>query len=108
MLSVATDGVSVRVWDWPVRAVHWAMVALLVMLVVSAKIGGNAWEGHCRFGEEMLAVVLFRVIWGFAGPRHARFASFLRGPRAVMSYVRSLLRPPHHVHIGHNPLGGWM
>jgi cytochrome b len=108
MPTETTDGVSVRVWDWPVRAVHWAMAVLLVVLVTTAQIGGNAMEWHIRAGETMLALVLFRILWGFVGSRYARFASFLRGPGAVASYARSLSRPPHELHVGHNPLGGWM
>ena len=108
MPTETTDGVSVRIWDWPVRAVHWAMAVLLVVLVTTAKIGGNAMEWHVRAGETMLALVLFRVVWGFTGSRYARFASFLRGPGAVSSYARSLSRRPHEFHAGHNPLGGWM
>jgi cytochrome b len=102
------DPVAVRVWDWPVRIVHWAMVLLLITLLITVKIGGDAMEWHMRAGETMLALVLFRVVWGFAGSRHARFASFVRGPRAVIAYARSVLRPPHEVHAGHNPIGGWM
>ena len=59
-------------------------------------------------GETMLVLVLFRIIWGFTGSRNARFASFLRVPAAATSYARSLLRPPHEIHVGNNPLGGWM
>jgi cytochrome b len=47
-------------------------------------------------------------VWGFAGSRYARFTSFVRGPRAVLAYARSLTKPPHEFHVGHNPLGGWM
>ncbi len=99
--------VATRVWDWPVRIVHWAMVLLLVALLITAKIG-DAMAWHIRAGEAMLAVVLFRVIWGFAGSRHARFTSFVRGPRAVVAYARSLITPPHEVYVGNTPLGGWM
>ena len=108
MVERATDVVITRVWDWPVRLVHWAIVVLLVTLVVTAKIGGNAMEWHVRAGEAMLALVLFRLIWGFVGTRHARFSSFVRGPGAVLRYARSVVRPPHELHVGHNPLGGWM
>jgi cytochrome b len=106
--AVSDDPVATRVWDWPVRMVHWAMVLLLITLLTTAKIGGDAMEWHMRAGEAMLALVLFRVIWGFAGSRYARFTSFVRGPRAVIAYARSILRPPHELHVGHNPLGGWM
>src|SRR5205085_10607784 len=94
--------------DWPVRVVHWAMTILIVVLVATATIGGNAMEWHMRAGEAMLALVLFRIVWGFAGSRYARFANFLRGPGAVAIYARSLTRPAREVHVGHNPLGGWM
>ena len=65
-------------------------------------------DWHIRAGETMLTLVLFRILWGFLGSRHARFASFVRGPRAVLAYARSLLRPAHAQFAGHNPLGGWM
>jgi cytochrome b len=63
---------------------------------------------HMRSGETLLALVLFRVIWGFVGSPNARFASFVRGPAAAVAYVRSCVRPPHQVHASHNPIGGWM
>jgi cytochrome b len=106
--TLPADPVATRVWDWPVRLVHWSMVLLLIALLITAKIGGDAMAWHMRAGETMLALVLFRVIWGFAGSRHARFSSFVRGPRAVISYARSMIIPPHELHVGHNPLGGWM
>ena len=108
MAERATEVVITRVWDWPVRLVHWLIVALLVTLVVTAKIGGNAMDWHVRAGETMLALVVFRLIWGFVGTRHARFSSFVRGPGAVWRYALSVVRPPHELHVGHNPLGGWM
>lgn len=106
--ELVDDPVATRVWDWPVRIVHWSMVLLLIALLTTAKIGGGAMIWHMRAGETMLALVLFRIIWGFAGSRYARFSSFVRGPRAVIAYVRSMIAPPRKVHVGHNPLGGWM
>ena len=97
-----------RVWDLPLRIVHWAMVALLIVLVATAKLGGGAMDWHVRSGEAMLTLVLFRILWGFAGSHHARFSTFVRGPGAVIAYARSLLRPRHARFAGHNPLGGWM
>lgn len=97
-----------RVWDLPLRIVHWAMVALLVALVATATLGGGAMDWHMRSGEAMLTLVLFRILWGFLGSHHARFSTFVRGPAAVIAYARSLLRPRHAHFAGHNPLGGWM
>lgn len=56
----------------------------------------------------MLTLVLFRILWGFFGSRHARFSRFTRGSGTVLAYTRSLLRPVHPQFAGHNPLGGWM
>jgi len=105
--AARAETVAVPVWDWPVRLFHWSIVILLVVAVVTVKIGGNAMEWHMRAGMAVLALVVFRILWGFLGSRHARFASFLRGPGAVVAYVRSILKPPHDLHVGHNPVGGW-
>ncbi len=56
-------------------------------------------------GYTMLGLVAFRLLWGFVGPRHARFASFVRGPAAVVRYLRSLLTSAPEHHVGHNPAG---
>ena len=107
--SVDVVEVEVAVWDWPVRVVHWAIFALVATLLATGLSGGNAvmvW--HMRAGEVLLVLVVFRIIWGFAGSRNARFTSFVRGPRAVLRYLRSLARPPHSAHATHNPAGGWM
>jgi cytochrome b len=103
----ADETVVVQVWDWPVRLFHWSIVVLAVVAVISAKLGGNAMVWHLRAGFAILALVLFRILWGFAGSRHARFASFLRGPRPILDYLRSTAKGRHPVSIGHNPLGGW-
>jgi cytochrome b len=75
--------------------------------VVTAKIGGNAMVWHLRAGFAILALVLFRILWGFTGSRHARFANFLRGPTAVIDYAKCFVTGSHSVVVGHNPLGGW-
>jgi cytochrome b len=60
---------------------------------------------HVTLGYTMAGLVAFRIIWGFVGTRYARFSSFVRGPKAVAAYLRSLLtRQPEH-HTGHNPAG---
>ena len=96
----------VRIWDAPVRLFHWALVAL---------IGIGWWTGENRMlewhrlaGYSILALILFRLIWGVIGSATARFASFVRGPGTVASYVKgAMFRPGVHGVPGHNPLGGW-
>jgi cytochrome b len=51
--------------------------------------------------------MLFRLLWGLWGSRHARFASFLRSPATVFRYAGKLARGTEPAYAGHNPLGGW-
>jgi cytochrome b len=88
--------------------VHWAIALLVAAQITTGLIGNEAMVWHLRCGETLLALVLFRVIWGFVGSGNARFSSFVRGPGAVVAYVRSIFRPPHEIHATHNPIGGWM
>jgi cytochrome b len=99
---------AVKVWDLPVRLFHWALVGLFAFMFFSGKMKGNWMEWHMYAGYMILALVLFRILWGFAGSTYARFSSFLAGPGASIAFLKKLLsRSPAHV-PGHNPLGGWM
>lgn len=91
----------VRVWDLPTRLFHWGLLATVVALFVSGKVGGNAMEWHVRLGLAAGALVAFRGLWGLVGGRWSRFASFVRGPFAVWRYLRGQGPAP----TGHNPLG---
>lgn len=97
---------NVLVWDAPVRVFHW----LLVLCFAGAYLSGESerWpQLHLTLGYTAGALVLFRLVWGVLGTRHARFASFVRGPRAVAAYLRGLLARGQPHPAGHNPAGGW-
>lgn len=104
MKDDATDG-RVKLWDAPVRLVHWAMVALVPALWWTADHGNLTL--HKQLGHVMLMLVLFRIYWGFVGSSPARFGSFLKGPRAVAAYAAGLFNRQRQAVAGHNPLGGW-
>ncbi|TMJ19392.1 MAG: Ni/Fe-hydrogenase 1 b-type cytochrome subunit [Alphaproteobacteria bacterium] len=90
----------VRVWDLPIRLFHWALVLLVPALWATHEL--DMMDLHILLGEVALGLVLFRLIWGLIGSSTARFAGFLRGPSAVLAYLRA----PGGA-FGHNPLGGW-
>jgi cytochrome b len=96
----------VRIWDLPTRLFHWSLVLLVVFSVATAKVGGNWMDWHMLSGYAVLALLVFRLLWGFAGSRYALFAQFVRAPRAVLAYLRAP-RGAGERHAGHNPLGGW-
>lgn len=96
---------GIKVWDIAVRTFHWSLVALFFIAYFT---GDDDSAAHVYAGYGVLGLVLFRVVWGFVGTRHARFSDFVCGPAATLRYAKSLAsgRPRHY--LGHNPLGGWM
>jgi cytochrome b len=90
----------VRVWDLPTRLVHWA---LAVLVVVAWLTGGEQMNIHRYAGYGILGLVVFRLYWGVAGGSTARFSQFVKGPGAVLAYVRGWRGAP--ASFGHNPLG---
>lgn len=98
----------VRVWDLPVRLVHWSLVLLVAFQIYSGNVGGNLMRWHMLAGYAILAMVLFRLAWGVAGSTTARFSHFLAGPGAALGFARRLWLRESGSFAGHNPVGGWM
>ena len=94
-----------RVWDPFVRLFHWSLVAC-VLLNQWALEGGET--THRWTGYAATALVLARLVWGFIGSRHARFADFFPTPARLRRHLQALRRGQHPVHAGHNPLGALM
>lgn len=101
-MTAEGERVRVRVWDLPTRIVHWAMALLIPYSWWTAT--HDQLDRHRLSGYALLGLILFRMIWGFAGSAPSRFSDFVRGPGAVLRYLRGkegAARP------GHNPIGGW-
>jgi cytochrome b len=98
----------IRVWDLPTRIFHWALVVLVIFSFTTGKIGGSWLQWHMKSGYAILALVLFRIVWGVAGSETSRFASFVRGPGALLRYAGDIAAKRRRPSIGHNPMGGWM
>lgn len=101
----ATPPATIKVWDPFVRVFHWSLATLFL---VAYATGDEIERVHIAAGCAIAGLVAARIVWGFIGPRHARFSSFVRPPREVFVYLRdvALLRAPRY--IGHNPAGGAM
>jgi cytochrome b len=95
------------VWDLPTRLFHWLLVACIAGSWITAEAGFEWTETHFLFGYTSLGLVTFRIIWGFIGPTHARFSSFIRGPAHILNSARALLNRTPSTYTGHNPIGGW-
>jgi cytochrome b len=79
------------------------LLACVVGSLVSVNLGGNAVGWHFRFGYAILTLLLFRLLWGFVGPRYARFASFPPSPAAAIAWMRGA----RAAWPGHNPVGAF-
>jgi len=100
--AAASDApVRARIWDLPTRVFHWALSATVMGLIATGLSGIMEW--HFRLGYTVLALLLFRLLWGFVGGRWSRFASFFYGPGSIVAYLRGRAHPDHV--IGHTPLG---
>lgn len=95
----------VRVWDPLVRIFHWGLAgAVLIAFVTEDELLGlHTWAGYT-----VLGLIAVRVLWGLIGTPHARFADFVRGPRATLAYLRDILRGRPARYLGHNPAGAAM
>jgi len=96
---------TVKVWDPLVRIFHWSLVIAFTLAYAS----GDEWEDlHVLAGYTVGGLVVFRLLWGLVGSRHARFSDFVRGPAAIKAYLKRLLRHDVPRYLGHNPAGGAM
>jgi cytochrome b len=95
---------TVNVWDPLVRIFHWSLVGIIAFEF----LGEDGDAVHRTLGYVALGLIAFRIIWGFVGTKHARFSDFVKSPKAVIAYLKSLLAGHPRRYLGHNPAGGAM
>ena len=119
---------GVYIWQWPIRAMHWAAALSLVALVVTGfyigepyfMTGGEASDhylmGTMRFvhfaaAGLFVATGIVRLYWLFAGNKYERLPALFpvrpRDWRNLFEQVKHylMLRSAHAPHyLGHNPL----
>ena len=92
---------STKLWPLPIRLFHWSLVVTLTVSFVTGFSGNFEWiDYHAYAGYTALCLILFRIVFGFIAPGTGRFTNFVRGPAAIISYVKG------NTNVwGHNPLG---
>ena len=94
----------VRVWDLPIRVFHWALVLLIFGSWLTGAVLDSYLDWHMYIGVTIGGLVLFRLMWGLWGSDTARFTQFIRGPGAILDYLRGR-SAREGFRLGHNPLG---
>lgn len=98
-------GKEIYVWDRFVRFFHWSLV---VLFVTSYLTGDEQETIHVYSGYAIAVLVFLRVIWGFVGPKYARFSDFVYSPSTVIQYMKSMVKGSPRHYLGHNPAAGAM
>ena len=101
------------IWDLPLRLFHWLLVVAVAGAILSGQNGW--WFWHEKFGLTVLGLLVFRLIWGVIGGKHARFVHFRLAPAKVLGYLQQrrdtlFTRPASHAPThapGHSPFGAW-
>ena len=94
-----------RIWDLPTRTFHWGLVVNFFIAFWTREDDHLALF-HIASGYTILGLLLFRILWGFVGTYYARFRDFVKGPKAILTYLKSLFGTKPDSHLGHNPAGG--
>ena len=96
---------QIKVWDPLLRVFHWLLAGafFVAYLTEDELLTPHIWAGYLIIG-----LLVFRILWGFIGPRHARFSDFVFSPRTAIDYLKDVLSLKARRYLGHNPAGGWM
>ena len=103
---MSTKSNMIPVWDLITRLFHWALVGLVVTALVAVNM--EEMDLHMLAGQLVLALIVFRLMWGLWGSSTSRFKNFIKGPKAVLDYVKGVRSGAPTSYYGHNPAGGWM
>jgi cytochrome b len=104
------DTSTIKVWDIAVRLFHWSLVVFFALAYFTGEgeEGGSNEALHAYAGYAIIALLIFRIFWGFVGSRHARFSDFIFTPGAILAYIKGMFAGRPKRYLGHNPAGGIM
>lgn len=94
-----------KIWTLPSRLMHWL---LAIFLIIAYILGGEeeSLQWHAALGIAAGILMVFRILWGFIGPRYSRFLDFPMGFSSLAEHLKTMGKGKQHP--GHNPLASWV
>lgn len=99
-----------KVYDLPTRLFHWLFAGLFIAAFAIAKLADDEspwFSQHMLLGMILFVTTVFRIVWGVAGSRYARFSSFPLSPTRLLVYFREILSTKGRAYFAHNPASAW-
>ncbi|VAX13172.1 Cytochrome b [hydrothermal vent metagenome] len=96
---------TIKIWDPLVRLFHWSLVLAFAIAYFTEE---DLLDLHVWAGYTVLGLILFRIFWGFVGPRYAQFKNFVYSRNTIKAYIKDIFAFRAKRYLGHNPAGGAM
>ena len=95
-----------KIWDPVTRLWHWILVLAVSLGWSFGKfMSFDTIQWHFYIGYLILGLMVFRYLWGFAGPTPVRYRAIIPTPTALLTYLRHMGRRAPSGSPGHNPVG---
>jgi cytochrome b len=97
----------VFVWPAGTRIIHW-MFAISFTAAFATSFYEYMLHSHVALGFIFMIMLIYRIIWGFIGPRYATFNTFKLKPSQLKHYfVEKIQNRWRKIPAGHNPASSW-
>lgn len=94
------------IWSIPTRVFHALFVAFILLSFISAQ--EDLWLNyHAVIGYGLLILVLFRICWGFIGPKYSLFKDLPLGTKNIKEFLNHIFEEKTK-YSGHNPLASYV
>ncbi|MBU0633133.1 cytochrome b/b6 domain-containing protein [bacterium] len=93
------------IWSVPTRVFHMMFAGFIVAAFLSGD-EDNLLNIHASLGYVVGVLVIYRIIWGFIGPKYSRFSDFPLRIQELKEFVFNIF--DHKKYAGHNPAASFV
>jgi len=89
------------IWTLPTRVFHWLFASF--MLIVFLTDDDKLLKYHAVIGYAILVLIIFRLFWGYFGPKYSKFKDFTANKKSIKDFIKNIFNKNQN-YVGHNPL----